>query len=249
MHGFIYDVFTGQKQHEKELIRIENTLTDLGIKGPIVKLSLINNINHAIEELIRKGVDTIIAVGSDQLLSKIADSSDRLNAITLGIIPLGSHQQLATLLGVPYGHNACHTVSARLVRPVSLGKINNAFFIYSVLITDPRIKIKCEGQFIISPVSEKAVTTILNLQANEDLNREKLSVTISPEYEKKLFKKQKTVFPTTIQCTHAVIEYPENVPIIVDGQKIMKTPVFFEIVPQKINIIMGKERKIGFYSN
>jgi diacylglycerol kinase family enzyme len=58
-----------------------------------------------------------------------------------------------------------------------------------------------------------------------------------------MFKKEKSkksVFPTK----KIKIESPKNtVSVVADGQKIMKTPVDVEIVPAKLKIIVGRERR------
>ena len=99
MYGYIYDVFLHQKVYEKELIRIEHSLTDLGLQGSKIRLSLINNIGHAVDDLLRRGVKTIVGIGSDQLFSKLVDQTVDQNGITLGLIPMGSHNQLAEIFG------------------------------------------------------------------------------------------------------------------------------------------------------
>jgi diacylglycerol kinase family enzyme len=57
---------------------------------------------------------------------------------------------------------------------------------------------------------------------------------------KKSFKKD-SVFPikkAKIKCE------TECVPLLLDGQTVVKTPALVEIVPKRLNIIVGKDRKI-----
>ena len=246
MYGYIYDVFlkTSNKKYEKELIKIENTLTDLGLKGSITRLSLINNVRHAVEDMIQKGVRTIVAVGSDQLFSKIADQADLLNNTALGLIPMGEHQLLANLLGIPEGHEACKCLAARLLKTVSLGKINNAYLIHSAVIEDPRTKVLCDKMYHISATTDQAIVSIHNLHETQIASEQKLSTMISPVLKQGLFSKSQIENPTVIQSREVEINEPKNIPVIVDGQKVLKTPVHIEIVPQKIKVIVGRERKV-----
>lgn len=247
MYGYIYDVFLGQKQYAKEVVKIENSLTDLGLQGHTIKLSLINNIAHALQEMRQRGIKTIVAVGSDQLFSKIADYAELLDGVVLGLIPLGSHRQLADLFGIPEGAAACPVLSARLVRPVSLGRINRGYFIHSILVQDPKAKVRCQDQFDISATSEQAMISILNMHDPEDQPTSKgatLSLIVTPAQPGKLWRRPQFLPETHLRCTSLAIEEPKNIPLVIDGQKIMKTPVYIDIVPQKMQVIMGKGRKI-----
>lgn len=247
MHGYIYDVFLNQKHYEKEVIRIEHSLTDKGLNGPIVRLSLINNVAHAVEDLLKRGVTSIIAIGSDQLFSKLADQIAEQAGITIGLIPLGTHQQLAQLFGIPSGAEACKIIAARLVRPVQLSKINSAYFIHSVSIFDARAQVVIDNQFSLSPTTDEASISIFNLietdpESGEDTKT--LSVVMTPLTEKKLFKKPESLAPTSLQSQRMTIPEPRGVPVIVDGQKIINTPVTLEVSDKSVQVIMGKERKL-----
>lgn len=246
MYGYIYDVFWSQKPYEKELIRIENSLTDLGFNGSIVKLSLINNVGHAVQDLLKKGVSTIVAIGGDQLFSKIADQVDIFKDTTLGLIPLGSHGQMAELFGIPKGEEACKTLAARLVQDVTLSQINSQYFIHSAIIQDPRVKIICHDKFIVGPTSPEAVVSIVNTNptADEGLQQRSLSVIITPASQRGLFKKSETFPSTHIKSQRLFIKEPKGIPILVDGQKTINTPATLEVSDKKISVIMGRDRQV-----
>jgi len=247
MHGYIYDVFLNQKPYEKEIIRIEHSLTDKGLNGPIVRLSLINNVAHAVEDLLKRGVTTITAIGSDQLFSKLADQIADKEGITIGLIPLGTHQQLAQLFGIPSGAEACKTISARLVRPVQLCKINSAYFIHMVSVYDARAKVTIDDQFILSPTSKEASISIFNhIQTDPESgdDTKTLSIVITPLTEKKVFKKSEALPPTSLFSQEVIISEPRGIPVIVDGQKIINTPVTLSISDKSVQVIMGKSRKL-----
>jgi len=45
----------------------------LGLNGKIIRLGLLENINEAVENEIKRGAKTIVAVGSDKTVHKIMD--------------------------------------------------------------------------------------------------------------------------------------------------------------------------------
>ena len=247
MYAYIYDVFLSDKRYEKELIKIENSLTDLDLRGTTIRLSLLNSIGHTIQDLLSRGVKTLVTVGGDQLFSRLADYADDLQDVTLGIIPLGPHQEIAQLFGIPNGEKACDVLGARLIRPVQLGRINSGYFIHSVTIDDPRVKVACDDSFAACATTEKSVTSIHNLlyrNGESASAKNHLSVMIRPSAEKRFLKKGSPITPTIIQTKQVQILEPHNVRILVDGQKVMKTPAKLKVARRKIQVIMGKNRKI-----
>jgi len=245
MYGYIYDVFLNQKPYEKEVIRIEHSLTDKGLNGHTVKLGLMNNVRHAVEDLLKRGASTIVAVGSDQLFSRLADEVDLLGNRAIGLIPLGSHQLLAGLFGIPEGAQACKTLSARMLCEVPLAKVNSSYFIHSIVIDNPLVKIRCHNQFVAGAMSEQAVISILNRPSCELKKEERaLHVVITPASEKKMFRRSEPLPPTMIASPKLEILSPSGVPMVVDGQKTVNTPASIEISGKTLKIIMGKERQL-----
>ncbi len=248
MYGYIYDIFVSQKKYERELIRIENSITDLGMQGNTIRLSLISNVGHAIEDLLSRGVRTIVAVGSDQLLSKIADYADLLQNVTVAIIPLGSHHLLADLFGVPYGAESCRILSARMVKHIRLGRINRCYFIHSVVVQDSRTRVRCDDQFVAKATSEDALISILKTHEPEEeslpLEEQKLSVFLTPATKKTFLRKALPVTSTFIRCQLAEITEPSHLLLVVDGQKQLKTPAVMHVSPTMLKVVVGKGRKI-----
>lgn len=245
MHGYIYDVFLHQKPYEKELISIEHCLTDAGLKGPIVRLSIVNSVKHAVAELTKKGVTTIVAVGGDNLFSSLVDEAIHLPEVTLGLIPMGSHVLLANQFGIPLGVQACQTLSARLVRPAYLSKINSQYFIHSIVTDDPRIKLYVNDLFSLTPTSEQAKLTIHNTSDKTTEERKPiLQTSITPETEKSFFKKANAFAPSSFLAKRITIKEPRGIALLVDGQKSVNTPAVIESSHETVQVIMGRERKI-----
>jgi len=247
MYGYIYDVFLHQKVYEKELIRIEHSLTDLGLQGSKIRLSLINNIGHAVEDLLRRGVKTIVVIGSDQLFSKLVDQTVDQDGITLGLIPMGSHNQLAEIFGIPDGAEACQVLSARLIRPVQISQINSAYFIHSVTV-DAAVTIEFDQRFSVAPVSDNAQISIYNLTESDPEtgdDEQIFSVTITPQGEKGWFGKTQSLASSIIKSPRIKILEPRGIPIIVDGQKIVNTPAELTISDKSVQVVMGRDRQLG----
>ncbi|MBU0597792.1 hypothetical protein KKF61_02230 [Patescibacteria group bacterium] len=256
MYFYIYDSFLSDKKYTSTLNKIETRLMDLGINGRTEKLSILKSLQEIVQEAVKKGAETMIAVGDDNTVSQIIKLLPDLN-ITLGIIPIGNNNKIAQILGIPLGEAACDTISSRIIEKIDLGKANDFYFISSLEIPSQKdITMDC-GNYQISPLSENETISICNFDtslnekdtANKTICNPKdgiLEAVFSPQSKRSnlfnVFKKQystNSVFPLKqlkIKCSK------EGLPVIADGQIKIKTPVTVKVIPKKLKVIVGKNR-------
>lgn len=139
MYYYIYDSFLENSKYAKMVDRIELRLSDLGISGESTKVRPLRDMKEIILEIIAQDRPTIVAVGNDHTFKTITDiilnqTEKSLAEITLGIIPVGLPNSIATALGVQAGESACDAISARIVKILDLGKINNVYFLTRALV-------------------------------------------------------------------------------------------------------------------
>ncbi len=96
MHVYIYDDYVSQKKYEQQLIRVETRITDLGLSGKIIRLGMLKNIREAIQDELRRGVKTIIAVGDNKICNTV------INAM-LGIEHTHPAQKQTPMAVIPIG--------------------------------------------------------------------------------------------------------------------------------------------------
>ncbi|MBI2474963.1 hypothetical protein HYV69_00880 [Candidatus Uhrbacteria bacterium] len=154
MYCYLYDEFIqGNKRYERELLDIENRLTDLGIAGKISRLALFRNAEEMIRDEIDHGVKTVVVLGNDDTVRKVLDVISE-SKITLGLIPIGPKNELARLLGIPNGVEACDILSARRIEQIDVGTINGRKFITGVRVPDFKAELMCnDGKYRVVPTS------------------------------------------------------------------------------------------------
>lgn len=253
MYLYIYDAFLRDKKYAKILTKIEARLTDLGIKGKIIKLSLLRNIGEVIKDALRQGARTIVAVGNDKTLTQIVNSLSDFN-ITLGYVPMAADLTLARILGIPPFELACEVIANRLLQSIDLGKINNIYFLSQVEAENGEIVVSHDGKYAIRSTDPGQTVRVMNLgyahsgsvynpldgkleitfeQSSKKTFRDRFSQLIQPR------EKSQSVFPMTkLKLEHA----DESIPVVVDGCQVMKTPAIIEIAPKQLKVIVGKER-------
>lgn len=250
MYLYIYDVFLNQKKYFNVLSKIENRLADLEIKGKICRLNLLKNMSEAIDDGIKSGVNTVVAIGNDATFGKVVNAIIDKDII-LGIIPVEEDSKIAEILGVPVAEKACDIIAQRLIKKLDLGKINKQYFIDSASIDDPQVSLNFD-KYQISPVGRTAIS-ICNLgflSANDSIYQKKLSnpsdgwleAVITP-LKSGFFSKKNDRAQSVFPFKKILVESKgEPVSVTIDQQAVFKTPVEITVAPKKLKVIVGGER-------
>lgn len=245
MYLYIYDSSLSHQKYANLLTAIERRVTDLGIQGKVVRLTILKNIKEVVNDAVKAGVTTVIAVGDDQTFAKIINSVALLD-VTLGFIPVDNSSKIARVLGIPPKELACDVLAARIVKKLDLGKINNYFFLNAAEISNAKVQITCEG-YSLAPLTELNTVRICNIGSfggtvvSNPMDG-KLEAIITPIESGWLSKKQlqATVLPFTKISIQALGD--ESVSILTDEQIILKTPAVVEVAPAQLKIIVGSNR-------
>lgn len=153
----------------KNLIKIitdymENTTIDYTIKIS----SKIGNVTELAAWGCEQNYSDIISVGGDGSLVEALNGMDLDKAITLGLIPAGTGNDFARMLGLSKDYAAClEVIEAGAARPVDIGEVNGNRFINvcccgidgEIILDTDRIKHRIRGTsaYLISTL--KALTT------------------------------------------------------------------------------------------
>jgi NDP-sugar pyrophosphorylase family protein len=139
MYVYVYD--ESVIKNEAALHKIEKRLTDLGLNGQIIRPGVSKNLKIALEDKIKQGAKTIVAVGGDIIISQtinfIANSQDdNKHLLTIGVIPLDKNSIFGQAFGINNVDEACETLLSRRVEKLFLSRINENFFLFRAEITD-----------------------------------------------------------------------------------------------------------------
>lgn len=250
---YLYDSFLQDSSYTNQLIKLESVLTDLGINGKIGRLTLLKSARDLIESALRDGADTVVAVGNDITVSRVIEILAKHKKITLGLIPLGQNDQtIASLLGIPIGMLACHVLSSRIVEHISLGKVNNTFFIKSVVLDGSPI-LECEnrGRRFRIELQNPHNIKVCNLDswgarpeevANPQNNT--LEAVVVPHNTKRWFIRPPTIVPSIIAAENFYFNSnnKDETTLLIDGHKIIKTPATLSVANEVLRVIVGKKR-------
>lgn len=244
MHVYIYDDYLVKSKYTKAINRMEIRITDLGLNGKILRLSGIKNVKSAIENEIRLGAKTIVAVGNNQTVNKIigailnADVYDEFQKNTvLGIIPIGKDVSIAKAFGIKDEESACNVLLARRVKKIDLGSVADYYFLKNLKIKSNNTVIKLDN-FELKNES-KGYIQIINLHDNP-----KDSLKKSSPHDGKLdiYIKNSNSDVTFIQSSSFSIENTNKENILIDDTLEIKTPATIGLISNAITVIVGKDR-------
>ncbi|HEX9664800.1 MAG TPA: diacylglycerol kinase family protein [Patescibacteria group bacterium] len=241
MYCYLYDTFLKDKKFLKTKLKIENRLTDLDLKGRSYQLTILNNAREIAREAARQGAKTLVVIGDDKLTTKVIDVIAHYDDIALGIIPVGGDLKISKSFDIPAGLAACDTLSGRIVKNISLGKINDFYFLDQISMPLQNTTVNFDEKYNIQTLNQNQSLEISNLNQRLAENNQRLEAIILETKDKKFFnffgqKSQSSIF----NIKRAAINGP-SIPIKIDNQKVIKSPALIEVVPNKLRVIVGKK--------
>ncbi|MDD5071669.1 MAG: diacylglycerol kinase family protein [Patescibacteria group bacterium] len=256
MHIYIYDEYVNTKKYDNALARVETRITDLGLNGKIIRLGLLRNINEAVENEIKRGAKTIIAVGNDKTVHKIinaiasAEINNQMIAETpLGIIPIGNlGNSIAETLGIGREEEAGDVLSARRIEKLDIAQAGNNYFVSQAQIASQGTTLEIGKDYSIE-IMEPGEINIINLSTFSDLPEKTkpnpkdgiLELYIKTKGGRKLTKLRPTANQSFFSLKKLTI-INQKYPLVLDNAVEVPTPAEIS-VNRSLNVIVGKERR------
>jgi diacylglycerol kinase family enzyme len=251
MYLYVYDAFVQDRRYEKELQKVENRLTDLGISGKIIRLGLFRRADEFIKDEVRRGgATTVVIVGGDSTVRQIIDAVIDTRVV-LGIIPFGPGNRIANFLGVPEGEAACDILSARIVESLDIGAVNGKGFVCNVSIPAIKAEINCGGNYRVTPQGQGTIE-VRNLFSPTEGQSGPVSNPLDGLLELVIQISNKEgglAFWRSIQGNSVIplksfeIKTSEPVTALLDGAPIDGSRFEFSVIPQILKVVTGKKRK------
>jgi diacylglycerol kinase family enzyme len=255
MYLYIYDQFLNSNKYSGLLAKIETRITDLGISGKILRFNPTTNIYNTLNNEIKRQTKTIIIVGNDYTIHETINAIENLRSksampnICLGIIPIGEKDNnIANILGIEKELLACEPLAMRRIKKIDVGVANKHFFISELSITSLGTTVEIGGRYKIESC-KKGIIEIINLADNK---KNKNSCKINPEDDKlELVINNDNGFlrfsnkddRQSVFVSDNFYVFNENEQATLDGVVKILTPVLVKMSGNKINFIVGKNRK------
>jgi diacylglycerol kinase family enzyme len=243
MYCYLYDEFIQEnKRFERELLKIENRLTDLGIAGKVSRLALFRNAEEMIRDEIARGVSTVVVLGNDATVRKVINVVAGTDVV-LGIIPIGPNNDLARMMGIPEGVAACDVLSARRVETIDAGIVNGRRFVTGLTMPDFHAEITCEDRFRVTSIARRAELEIRNLADVTDPCDGRFEAIIRTAIRNRWgVLGRKKIEETVLPLSSMAIRSEVPISLFVDGEEMKSTRFDISIEPMALKIVTGKDR-------
>lgn len=227
---------------------IRKTLGNIGIMGETVTVSPARTTEELVDIGLNKNYSTIVAVGSDRHINKIASFIKNKNC-ALGIIPINCSILIYQLIGTSDVKEACEILKYRRLKVINMGAIEpNKYFItqaeihfpHSTNVTITIINPGYDSYKAEMPVSEIIISRNLYLLTTDKTNSQN---PISSFWSWLTNKKTPDNQSSILRGKKIKIETPEPMPIYLDGEIIAKTSAVATLYPKALKII-GKPDRI-----
>ena len=238
MYTYIYDDFISGGKFSKLLYQIEKRLTDLNLNGKIIRIGVSKNIKAAVDDEIRQGTRTIVAVGNDKTVSQIinyivGNKSDERHQVTLGIIPITPKEnKIAEKLGIKSISDACEILLARRLEIFQLAQINQGFFLFKAELNASDTILEIDRNYIIQNLKPALVEISNKPAVIDERPGQKLELRVYNKEGESMFSFKN------------LLVVNKNAAIITDGSLAIQPPAKITTSREKIRIIVGKERII-----
>lgn len=253
MYVYLYDHFLKEKRYDSVVKAIETRLTDYGIAGKIVRLQTFTNAEALVQEELRKGAITVVIIGNDATFARVVSRAASCDA-PFGFIPVGSDNTIASVLGIPIGVEACDILARRRKVRLDVGWFNNRYFISKLHIAPHPLTVAYDERFRVSSQNASMELVVCNLQPFQWQNSSgqtrvirpqdgKLEAFLRPLVKTSWLKKKQFEDPSIFPFEEMVVSSETPFEVEADGRTSKETKITIKLVKNRIEMIVGKERK------
>jgi len=255
-YAYIYDDFLTDRRYQDIVAALETRLSSMGLDGKIGRLALFRSAKELVESFVEQGATNIIIVGNDDTLNKVMWFLPDL-PVVVGYIPVAIPSDVASLLNVPIGLEACGAIGARLIESLDVGKLGDRYFLTQAVFENTTAKVKVNNAYTLSLIGGGTIR-VKNLGSITrgrytvaDARDGQLEITMIPHEPtnigsriwQRLGRKQQN--RTRIQVQQAEIISEQPVEAQADRFAVSGFKFLVQAVPAKLKIITGRMRRLS----
>lgn len=254
MYVYLYDNFLKEKRFLDTVKALETRLTDFGIAGKIIRLQPFTNYEAVIADEMKRGATTMVIVGNDATFGAVL-SRAATEQVLFGFLPVGEGNAIAEVLGIPTDAAACDVLSRRRKIRLDVGWVSNRnrFFVSQLHIPSAPISVTYDETFTVSSKNQDMELVVCNLEPFIWREKGKPDYTIHPQDGKleaflrpvahKGFFKTNYEDPSVFPFEEMTVTSKRPFAVEADGAISKETKITIKLAKNRIEMIVGKERK------
>ena len=271
MYAYFIDDWTGQRKYLREVDGLDLRLTQNGLSGRKIKLNRLHDLDASVRDLAANGVRAFVAVGNDSTANRLInsllklDDAGRLGArkYLFAILPIGAAQQIARTFGCDNLAAAVLALKNRQTRLIDLGLLNKRHYFVTAATFSGRASVSFLS-YSVSSLRPEYEVSLCNANIFGDrlkfdgrnffnISDGLLEAAITYPALKKGFWPSgryrgdtqdftvESIFPfkrINIQSPAKIIK------VLADTDKEFSTPVTVEVVPGRLEVIVGLKKLV-----
>lgn len=257
MYYYIFEQPKGLSEKNLQK-KIKDSVGLLGLAGETANVSPARSVEELVEIALAKEYNTIVAVGSDQLINKIA-SQIQGREVVLGVIPIRTSNIVNKIIGLQTVEDACLALKKRFLKIVDLAYLypNNYFLTKAEIVSVKPVEMEIEiDQFKVAinvtdiSVVSPAINTIRSVYSEIEQSDNRLNIYLTNSQQqpydvvrflqKIIGKDYLDVVSSVFRARKFIINSTTPVPVLIDGKIVDKTPVIFTTKPKALKIITSR---------
>lgn len=236
---------TDRKLHEK----IKFLLSDLGISGDFCTASPARSAEELVDMGLRRGVSTIVAVGSERHINHIVNVIKTMERglhrnVVLGVVPTDKESSLRERLRLSSIEEACEALKYRRFTSVDIGYLEGVAY----FLTSAELNLSRPSQITIKADRWETTTSITHLTIFSDL-----TFSFYNAHESKgaidrwvswLVKSgdDKESNVSIFRARTVRVSGEAILPVLIEGEVVAKTPVVAYKMPKALKLIIKRDR-------
>lgn len=223
--------------------KIKMILIDFGISGEIVSASPARTSRELVEVGLAKGYSTIVAVGDEVHINKIAASLQGLD-VAMGILPTTPDKSILELINCEFDiKKLCLALKQRRLKTIDMGRIEpNKYFMTKIEIHETQ-PIDVIGQFNNFFIQTKITDLIITNELYCYLANGKEGSGLIQKTWSYLLGKEEQRFDQSLFSSKALtINTRKPYPVRISNQIIARTPFSASLEPKALQIIVSRAK-------
>lgn len=255
MYHYLHHELLNKPKYSKHIVHIEGALHKLGLEGKTTKLGKYATLKESLSKILKESVTTLVVVGDDELLSNtISQLAPLKKQPVLGYMPVFESTPLTESLGIPTGEASVLSLAKRRIENINLAFAGDEFFINSVVVDASKVEVIINKHTTLRSSNTHEKLHIYNYTdfALEDKYSSLISaqdnlleaVFLLPE-KNRFSANSKMRVHSFFSAKHIELQpNAKSVSVLVDGSRLLKTPLEFGVSDFTISLIVGKHRAL-----
>ncbi len=224
--------------------RLTDQTTDVGVAGEMVAVSPLKTIEELIGIGLKKGYNTVVAVGSDTHIHDVIAALMHEPAIdrpVLGAIPTDKNSLVATMLHIPTFKDALQALKFRRLAYATLAAIDPGKFLLTQAVLRPSKPMVFELDIDTAHIEVEAAEVILTGDCHVEVKTPPRGAQTIKQGLAWLFGTSLADHQTSIfHGTRVRINAAASTALGYDGEILAKTPVVAHVIRRALKIIVAR---------